>query len=149
MRTNEALGAARQRRQALYQAMADVEHEAQSPARTEAWLDDLGATLKRLAEAFHAHVVATEAPDGIIAQIVADAPRLANEAKRLEEEHPMLEETIAPVAAKVKGAGVLDRDVVAEIRGDVLWILGALSGHRSAGSDFVWDAYALDIGGYG
>ncbi|NNC74083.1 MAG: hypothetical protein HKN93_01100, partial [Acidimicrobiia bacterium] len=56
---------------------------------------------------------------------------------------------VSKLAAKVKGAGVPDMEGVTEIREEILEILGELVLHRSAGSDFVWDAYALDIGGYG
>ncbi|MBT8214101.1 MAG: hypothetical protein KJP12_02675 [Acidimicrobiia bacterium] len=147
--TNTALEAASKRRKELYDAMVAVEHAAQRPAKTDAWHEELVAALQRVAAAFKAHVVATEDPDGIIAQIVTDAPRLANEAERLGAEHPVLEDRISNVAAKVKAAGIPDKVRVIELREDILGLLGALSLHRSAGSDFVWDAYAVDIGGYG
>lgn len=147
--TNAALEAARLRRKELYDAMVAVEQTSQRPARTERWQEDLVSALQRLEAAFQAHVDATEAPDGIITTVVAETPRLSNEAQRLAGEHPVLLDEIETVMGKVKGAVLRDTTATGELREQILVLLGDLSRHRSAGSDFVWDAYAIDIGGGG
>ena len=43
----------------------------------------------------------------------------------------------------------LSEDLVVDIRGDVVELLVGLYRHRAQGSDFVWEAYDLDIGGLG
>ena len=81
--------------------------------------------------------------------VVAETPRLSNEAQRLAGEHPVLLDEIETVMGKVKGAVLRDTTATGELREQILVLLGDLSRHRSAGSDFVWDAYAIDIGGGG
>ena len=138
---SEALGAARERRTELKQAMSELELAAAGAAGDPTWIDALRAALGEVRVAFDAHVEEVEAPDGLLAELVAEAPRLANRVKRLHDEHPELGGRIEACVV------LLDEGDPHEIRGDVLDLLVALARHRHTGADLVYEACNVDIGG--
>jgi hypothetical protein len=136
-----ALGGARHQRMRLKQALSEVEIAAAGASADPTWRDDLGAALSDLLHAFDAHVDEVEGGDGLLADVVTRAPRLAKRVDRLGAEHPPLRAQIEAVRAKV-ATGDVD-----EVRSDILDALVALAKHRQTGADLVYDAYNVDIGG--
>lgn len=135
------LGAARQRRLELKQAMSEVEIAAAGAAGDPTWRADLQAAFDELLIAYDGHVDEVEGPDGLLEELVQKAPRLSNHVARLGGEHPDLRVQIESTAAKIGSAEVSD------VRREVLDVLVALAKHRQNGADLVYDAYNVDIGG--
>ncbi len=138
---SDAFGAARERRVELKQAMSDLELAAAGAAGDPMWITGLRDALGELREAFGAHVEEVEGDEGLLADLVVDAPRLAPRVQRLSDEHGPLGERIDACAA------MLDDPDPHEIRGEVLDLLVALVRHRHTGADLVYEAYNVDIGG--
>jgi hypothetical protein len=138
---SEALGAARERRSELKHAMSALELAAAGAAGDPAWIDALREALAEVRVVFDAHVEEVEASDGLLAELVAEAPRLSNRVNRLHDEHPELSQRIDACVA------LLEEGDPHEIRGEVLDLLVALARHRHAGADLVYEAYNVDIGG--
>lgn len=137
----EALGAARERRIELKHAMSELELAAAGAAGDAAWIDGLRAALDGMDEALAAHVDEVDAEAGLLADLIADAPRLAPRVQRLRDEHPQLEARVRACRA------MLDEPDPHEIRREVLDLLVALARHRHTGADLVYEAYHVDIGG--
>lgn len=138
---SEALGAARERRVELKHAMSELELAAAGAAGDPAWIEALGDALGSMRLAFDAHVAEVDAPDGLLAELVAQAPRLSSRVNKLSEEHSSLSAEIDACLA------MLDAPDPHMIRGEVLDLLVALARHRHFGADLVYEAYNVDIGG--
>ena len=149
MSKDAAFEKARDRRFALHQAMLDLEHSMQSPSADPAWRDTLVTELHDLSSALEEHIETVEGPDGIIETAVTRAPRTESRGQRLRDDHPVLRSQLANVLSQLEAADELSDDIVVDIRGDVVELLVGLYRHRAQGSDFVWEAYDLDIGGAG
>lgn len=145
LRRTDAVGAARERRSDLRNALLDVEAAlaAPEPGRSAAWAAGARRALERLREAFDAHVLGAEAPDGLFEDVIARAPRLANQVRRVADEHPAIS------AALDAALAMLDHDPVdAEaLRAAAVDVLSRMARHRQHGADLVYEAYAVDIGG--
>jgi hypothetical protein len=145
--TDEALEAARSRRKALYEAMVDVEDAVQAPTGTGVWASTLLTELEELSAALDRHIETVEADDGIIAMAVTDAPRLDGPGTRLRQEHDVLRQQIATAVELSEEAPSPTTEEDAEmVRNAVLDLLNGLTRHRHHGSNFVWEAFAVDIG---
>ena len=138
---------------ALEQALA-----APAPGRQMHWAERVSAALLELSGDFRDHVGLTEGPDGLYSRMISSSPRLVHNVERLTREHVTLTAKIAELLTllgRADGAfaqadpmladpALGDTDEVRE-RGNKL--LGALIRHRQRGSDLIYDAYSLDIGG--
>jgi hypothetical protein len=145
---SDALSAARERRMALQEAMAGVEWAIASPSGTADWWTELAAALGGLQRALGDHIGEVEGSEGLLAELVAKAPRLARSKQQMEEEHVELVADLEGVGEIVRqGAMEPDAVDVAATREQVMLLLGALARHRQAGADMVYEAYTVDIGG--
>jgi hypothetical protein len=113
------------------------------PADQESWPVHLGALLRPLREAFAEHRAATEGDAGLYAEVLVDAPRLANTVGGLVAEHRVIDTAIQRLAAV---ADEITVDAEALRRG-ALEVLDELAQHRQRDSDLVYEAYTTDIGG--
>jgi hypothetical protein len=146
---DEAVRSARDRRFALQRAMRELEESVQSPAATSDWREKLAEELDDLDKAWREHVETVEGPNGIIEQAILRAPRTSARGDRLRNDHPLLSTEISAVIDLVDRTDELTVDAVDAIREGVGNLLISLHRHRARGSDFVWEAYDLDIGGLG
>jgi Hemerythrin HHE cation binding domain len=105
----------------------------------ERWRD----LLEPVRAAFTEHCHATEGEQGLYADVVLDAPRLARMVDGLVAEHSQLESAIASLATAVEQT---DTDADA-LRADARKVLDSLALHRQHDSDLVYEAYTTDIGG--
>jgi hypothetical protein len=145
---NEAIEAARVRRRDLSSALIDLEVAAQAPVGSGVWRGTMHLTLIRLGTAFEAHAIVADGEGGIIEAVVEDVPRLSAAADHLRAEHREIQDGIAAVTTDVEAIGTPTSAKEADaIRESLLEIFVALSRHRRHGSDFVWEAYDVDIGG--
>ncbi|MGI9604056.1 MAG: hypothetical protein ACR2QE_19390 [Acidimicrobiales bacterium] len=138
----DALRGARKRRYAMLEAIGEVEVALSSPVGEPTWHSQLEVRLLGLRLALEQHVDEVEGTDGLLAELLAESPRLANQIRRIEAEHPALatqvDGSIELVAAELE-PGV--------VRASVMETLAAMSRHRQQGADLVYEAYKVDIGG--
>jgi hypothetical protein len=102
----------------------------------------LAQALGELAECWSRHVADTEAADGLLSQILADAPRLAMTVERFRREHPVITDRIVRIA-DLLSAAELDRAAVEQ---QVASLLITIERHRHGGSELIHRAYNIDIG---
>ncbi|MFP5336305.1 MAG: hypothetical protein ACLGIV_13435 [Actinomycetes bacterium] len=137
----------RRRRSELREAMDALEQALAAPAsgREQQWVQRLNVALVELSNDLRDHVVLTESPDGLHASLVASAPRLAGPVSRLARDHSRLQRDVQDL---LDLSGREDAEnVVVELRSLGTSVLAELARHRQRGSDLVWEAYAVDIGG--
>jgi hypothetical protein len=151
MGSNDALGAAGKHRAVLLDAAAGLEFAIASPiGRGVAWREHVDGELHRLRGALADHTDEVEGDDGLLAEIVQQAPRLSNRVKMMKREHREMD---AQIGGFIQELGALPpnagEDHTDEVRDAILELLGRLSRHRQRGADLVYRAYAVDIGGLG
>ncbi|HZU72686.1 MAG TPA: hypothetical protein VE990_07930 [Acidimicrobiales bacterium] len=141
---SNALEQARERRAGLRAAMGDVERSLASPAagRTEAWVKTLAEDLRRLSTALDLHIEATEAPDGLLADVVSSAPRLANRADQARRDHQNLRYRLHTAQEALTAGPEPD---LHEVRERVVEVLAGIVHHRHLGADLVYEAFNVDI----
>jgi hypothetical protein len=132
---------ARRQRRGLQAALVAVEDAVAAPwsGRDADWRARVDAALLEAEAALAAHVAATESPDGLFAEVMEQAPRLAHAVEKLRAEHVTLREALAELrrlAAEAPPEEVYER---------TLPVLGAFSQHRHRGAELVYDAYNVDI----
>lgn len=137
------------RRADLHTALVTVEQASSSPAigRESDWAKDVLRDLEGLGRAIEEHIEVTERPEGLYDEIAAKAPRLATKIARLREEHPVLREGTEELVARLRSTNVGEAWPLDVARDDLQRLLGKIVRHRQLGSDLVWEAYNLDIGG--
>jgi hypothetical protein len=139
------LNEARTSRLGLRNAVGLVERSLAAPAsgRSDAWAKDLAAELENLGTAIEQHIALTEAPDGLLEDIVRLEPRLAKRVERTRADHVTLRETLARTLAAVPKDG---KDVdVHHARDLVVELLTGVVRHRHLGADLVYEAYNVDM----
>ena len=136
------IAAVRSRRADLHGILVDLEQAASAaaPGREDAWAAQVRAALDRLGPAFGEHISATEGPDGLFDQVRRRSPRLDGHCRRLAAEHGTITTELTAVAA------ALDNGPEAA-RAALLDLLNLFVRHRQGGSDLVYEAYGVDIGG--
>jgi hypothetical protein len=139
-----AFQAARRRRGELLRAIQRFEAAVAAPASEPGWRDRVHRRLAAVAEQLAEHVVVTEGPDGLYAELLEHAPRLDRPVAGLVAEHGALQRRVDALARWL-GAPVPEE--VERIRQRAGELLVALSRHRQRGADLVYEAYATDIGG--
>ena len=137
------------RRADLRDALVDVEQAISRPAvgREPEWAKGVVLRLEGLAHAIEEHVEITERPEGLYDEISTKAPHLATKIDRLREEHPVLRERTQALLTKLQTKAIGPAWPLDEARDDLQRLLGQIVRHRQLGSDLVWEAYNLDIGG--
>jgi hypothetical protein len=128
-------------------AVLELEAAVAAPAQGPGWVSGVGAGLQRLAEDLAAHASTEDGPGGLYRRVLADAPRLAGEVRRLRAEideiSGLVTWLLAVVAAGPIAQGV---DWRLDVREDVNVILGRLLRHRQSDADLIYEAYTVDVG---
>jgi len=143
---NPVLARARTRRHGLQRAMTGSETAVAGPSSWQGWLTEVEGSLAELRRALDEHIEEVEGPDGLLAEIMESAPRLASEVEILRHEHRQL------MTALIR-AQEISRDVETDpahnplrLRRAITSFLGRLTLHRQRGSDLVFESYNVDIG---
>jgi Ala-tRNA(Pro) deacylase len=127
----------------LYDSLISVRRAVGAPIASGAhWRRRLHRELQQLSRAADDHVAETEAPGGLLAEIVEQAPRLWREVERLRSEHVQLVDACARMLGRIEGA-----DTPLSLRRQVNALLGGFERHRYRGADLVYEAFDVDIGG--
>jgi hypothetical protein len=127
----------------LLAAIRDFQCALATPYGNPGWRCGVAAELPRLRAALVTHVELTEGPEGLYAEVLADAPRLVRQVNSLGREH-------ATMSAALEALEALAQRVDAEPERVRCWgsdLLRELSRHRQRGADLVYQAYTIDIGG--
>jgi hypothetical protein len=140
------LAALRRRRADLRDSIGALEAAlaAPAPGRPGAWAERVHVALVELSADFREHVDLTEGPGGLYRGLLTTAPRLSNAVARLTHEHAQI---VALVDDLLAGTSASDGPGVDSVRDLGLGLLGRLVRHRQRGSDLVYEAYAVDVGG--
>src|SRR5258706_7117356 len=114
---SDSLERARGARASLRSAMGDVESAlaAPGPGREEAWRGELGESLTALSDSLEWHISGTEGEDGLLAEILTTAPRLAHKIDQAHADHGRLRDAITQATADIEThaeIGVLRDEVV-------------------------------------
>ncbi|HEX6146112.1 MAG TPA: hypothetical protein VF083_04990, partial [Acidimicrobiia bacterium] len=133
------LSRAQDRRRLLAEEMRHLEKVVAGPASAEDWLDQVETGLSDLRQALDAHIAEVEGPDGLLAEIVEMAPRLAAQTDGLREDHMEILGAWLRAEATVRAARGDGGDLRALIRRRVVNLIGRLTLHRQAGSDLVFE----------
>lgn len=139
--THASLAAARRHRAELLQVIQAFEIAIAVPARDPGWRHRVHERLLALRDAFGEHVVVTEGPDGLYAELLEHSPRLMRSVHGLVREHAAILGAIEGLTARVASADI------ERLRGWSSDLLRELARHRQRGADLVYEAYATDIGG--
>ena len=123
--------------------MIELETVVAGPSASEGWLGRVYESLDDLLEALQAHIDEVEGPDGLLAQIIDEEPRLSAETDEFRREHVELLEACERTRKAILGARLVADG--ARVRRTVTSLLGRLTAHRQRGSDLVYDAYNVDI----
>ena len=137
------------RRADLRDALVTVEQATSRPAvgRVPEWTKEVVLRLEGLAHAIDEHIEITERPEGLYDEISTKAPHLSTKIDQLREEHPALRDRTNQLVTKLQTTEVGEAWPLHEARDDLQRLLGQVVRHRQLGSDLVWEAYNLDIGG--
>jgi hypothetical protein len=125
---------------ALEQALA-----APAPGRAGRWAERVYVALVELDGDFREHVGITEGDGGLYQDLLATAPRLAGQVARLTREHSTIKEHLDEALAIAGDPNVSEQ--VEQVREHATALITRLVHHRQRGSDLVFEAYAVDVGG--
>ena len=139
----------RAHRAELRDSVAAVDEALASPiARGGAWRDRVRAALAELHHDFQDHIDLTEGPGGLYEKVRRASPRLSRQGR------PARRASTCATATRSRGfLAVLEHGgTMADLpvfREEVTSLMGPLVRHRQAGSDLVYEAYEVDLGGQG
>jgi hypothetical protein len=139
----QSLPAVRRQRATLLHAIRGVEEALAAPAQEPGWRERVVGRLQSLGAAFAEHVVVTEGPAGLYAELLDHAPRLCRPVYGLAREHAAVEAALSTLERRA----ALPETTVDEVRCWASDLLRELSRHRQRGADLVYEAYHTDIGG--
>ena len=137
----------RRHRAELRESMSALEDALAAPAAADQgrWAQRTHVALVELSGDFREHIDITEGPDGLYRNLLETSPRLSGPVANLTREHALIGGQVDSLLVRVMAPDVAeDVDGVRDL-GTAL--LGRLVRHRQRGSDLIFDAYALDIGG--
>lgn len=134
---------ARRRRAELLGVIHDLEQAVAAPAAGPTWREWVQRRLGRLRHQLTAHVMVTEGPDGLYAELREHAPRLDRPVADLVADHDTLLRQVEDLAGELRDP-LVGED---RLREQAEQLLVHLLRHRQRGADLVYEAYATDIGG--
>jgi hypothetical protein len=145
---DDRLGAARRRRDALYEDIARLEEALTAPlGDAAAWQERAAKAGRLIAEEIQAHIDETEGDEGFLTAVQDEAPRLASAITRLLDEHEEMVAMADRFVAQVESPD--DGITLQDVRALGVSLLGLLVRHRQKGADLIYEAYQVDLGSGG
>lgn len=138
-----SLQVARRHRVTLLRSIQAFEQGLATPAGEPGWREKSSKRLLDLRGAFAEHIVVTEGPEGLYAELLEHAPRLSRAVQVLVREHAAIATALAGLQQRIDHPDVS----VDDVRAWASDLLRELSRHRQRGADVVYEAYETDIGG--
>ena len=141
------IDALRRRRAELRESMSALELALASPAleSQEHWEERIHVALVELSADFGDHIAITEGSDGLYHELLQTVPRLSGAVARLTRDHTVITRLLDDLLDHAS-TPTADKDVN-NVRDLGTALLGALVRHRQRGSDLVYEAFQIDIGG--
>lgn len=143
----EHLAQVRARRGELRESMRALEDALALPLAMEVWGRRVRAALTEFSHDITDHVALTESPGGLYPSLSETAPRLQSGIDAQLEDHQWFVEEVARLL-QARDDGISRADLSAH-RDDLTALLSRLVKHRQRGSDLIYEAYDVDIGGQG
>lgn len=151
------LAAVRARREALYRAILGLEDALASPVgEPERWRLRVAMAVDHASARITEHIDQTESPDGLLARIGRDEPRLTRKLEQLKVDHEQLAKSVDALAQALADVDHVQRDDLGGgdkiehqatlLRNQAVELLGELTRHRQRGSDLIYEAFHVDIG---
>jgi hypothetical protein len=139
--------ALRRQRAELRESMSALELALASPAPAgqARWSERVHVALVELCADFREHVAITEGFGGLYHELLETAPRLSSAVAHLTRDHTGITQQLDDLLGHAS-APIANQDVD-NVRDLGTALLGALVRHRQRGSDVVYEAFHLDIGG--
>jgi hypothetical protein len=141
------LEALRLHRGELRESMGALERALAAPAKAgrARWGQRVHVALVELSGDVREHIDITEGADGLYRDVLKTSPRLSGAVARLVSEHGLIKSHVDDLLARLQTPeGAEDVDTVRDL-GTAL--ISVLLRHRQRGSDLVFEAYEVDIGG--
>ncbi len=148
-RRDQAVDASQLTRQLMLKAMHVLESALAKPAphRESAWrtavvkaLDVLGKTMQRQSADLSGE-------EGLLADILNEAPRLENRVQQLRRQYDDLVRQIGSLRTEFSSSSVPDGSSdVSDVRQRLAWLLTALRHFQSRETDLIYEAIQVDIG---
>lgn len=137
----------RQRRAELRESIGALELALARPTSADQahWAERVHVALVELSADFREHVAVTEGPAGLYRELRRTAPRLSGAVARLTREHAVITRLLDDVLNSANTATTAED--VDNVRDLGTTLLGILVRHRQRGSDLVYEAFEIDIGG--
>ena len=134
------------RREALRQAMADLEAAIAKPVpgRAKEWSATVTRALGGIGTALREHVAANECDDGLFDQVIETQPRLTHIVALLRQDHVDMAAAVVAMLHQLEGASN-DETTAEHVREHAVALLSQLARHRHAGADLLYTAYSVDI----
>lgn len=131
---------ARERHEPMQKAAEALKHAAAETGADR--VGEMADALEDVSTALTAHIALTEGQDGTHADLLAAAPRLANDIGLLTKDHEDMEILIDTTRVVLRSPP--DQQVIDE---HVNRLLDQIARHRLRDADMVYEAYQVDIGG--
>ena len=137
----------RRRRAELRESMDALERALAAPGKAgeNNWSERVNVALVELSADLREHIELTEGPEGVYQELLSRAPRLSGPVQRLVHEHGQLSELIDDLLGLTEAPG--ENQEIFRVRELGTTLLGSLVRHRQRGSDLIYEAYDVDIGG--
>ena len=137
----------RRRRAELRASMGALEHALTAPAPKgqQRWAERVHVALVELSADFREHIDITEGADGLYRELLRTAPRLSDAVARLTREHVLIGDAVDELLARLRPPEATED--VSTVRDLGTALLGTLVRHRQRGSDLMYEAFEVDIGG--
>jgi hypothetical protein len=116
-----------------------------SPGVEARWAERVHVPLVELSADFGAHVDITEGPGGLYHELLQTAPRLSGSVAALTREHVLIRGLVNDLLDGVSTPG--DTEDVNRVRDLGTALLERMLRHLQRGSDLVFEAFQIDIGG--
>jgi hypothetical protein len=131
----------------LRESISALEYALAAPSTRsrQHWAERVHVALVELSADLRAHVDITEGPSGLYRELLRAAPRLSGPVARLTREHVLITAQVNDLLTRLDGPEA-DHDVD-PVRAMGTALLGTLIRHRQRGSDLVYEAYQVDVGG--
>ena len=142
------LEALRRQRAELRGSMSALELALAGPAPggRVRWAERVHVALVELSADFREHIDVTEGgTTGLYVDLLATAPHLSEAVARLAREHTQIRDLVDDLLTRARTSD--SKEDVDKVRDDGTMLLGMLVRHRQRGSDLVYEAYELDVGG--
>lgn len=138
----------RAQRAELHDSVRALDDTLATPLARAAWRERVRAALAELSSDLDVHIELTDGPGGLYERLSQASPRLSGPLGRLRAEHAPLRRAVQGFLAALEGGDGASADLPA-FREEVTVLVGRLIRHRQTGTDLVYEAYDVDLGGSG